>query len=109
MFAPRSAWLCRAISLFFFASVPAFSQSSQPVSGCVQDPSHAAIRAASVTLTSSDSSTRFQRQTDEKGCFTFDNVRAGKYELRVLAEAFSPFEKEVAGDAGRLEDIALEI
>ena len=110
MFAPRSAWLCRVISLFLFACVPVFSQSSQSVSGCVQDPSHAAIRTASVTLTSSDTFTRFQRHTDEKGCFTFDDVHPGKYQLRVLAESFSPYEKDItAENAIEPENIVLEI
>ena len=110
MFAPRSAWLCRVISLFLFACVPVFSQSSQSVSGCVQDPSHAAIRTASVTLTSSDTFTRFQRHTDEKGCFTFDDVHPGKYQLRVLAESFSPYEKDItAENTIEPENIVLEI
>ena len=110
MFAPRSAWLCRAFSLFLFSSASVFAQSSASVTGCVQDPSHAVIRGASAALTGSDHSSRFQAQTDERGCFTLRNVKPGKYQLRVLAEAFSPFDKEVIVENSiQLEDIVLEI
>jgi len=63
-----------------------------------------------VILTSSDRPARFQAQTDEKGCFSLGNVRFGKYQLRILAEAFSPFEKDlVVEDAVRLDTVVLEI
>ena len=110
MFAPRFARLCRAVSVFLFISIPAFGQSQASISGCVQDPSHAAIRGASITLTSSDNRARFQTQTGEKGCFRISDVQSGKYQLRILAEAFSPYEKELAVEnAIQLEDVVLGI
>ena len=95
MFRPRLAWLGHAVLLFLSVSISVFAQSGAPVSGCVQDPSHAVIRGAAAVLTSSDDSTRFQAQTDEKGCFAFASVKPGKYKIRILAEAFSPYENDV--------------
>src|SRR5499426_4500815 len=110
MFTSRQPWLCRAVFLLSFASVPVFGQSSSSVSGCVEDPSHAVIRGASISLTRLDNSGRLQTQTDEKGCFTFSSVTSGKYRLEILAESFSPYEKDlVVENSMRLDDVALEI
>ena len=110
MFHPRPAWFCHAISLLLFASTSVFAQSSAHVSGCVEDSTHAVIQGATIILTSTDGSTRFQAQTDEKGCFNLTNVRSGKFQLRILAEAFSPYEREVVvEDAVRLDAIVLEV
>src|SRR5262249_40433522 len=91
MTTPRLAWLCRALSLLVFAATPAFADY---VTRCLQDPSRAAIRGASVTLTGSDNAVRIQAQTDEKGCFTID-TEPGRYRIRVLAQGFSPYESDV--------------
>jgi len=104
MFTPRIARLCCAVSLLILTSVSVFSQSPASVSGCVLDPSHAVIRGASVFLNS------LQTQTDEKGCFTFNGVKSGKYRLKVLAEAFSPYEQEIATETSlKLDEIVLDI
>ena len=86
MFAPRLAWLGHAVLLFLFIPISVFGQSAASVNGCVQDPSRAIIRGASISLTRSDS-TRFQSQTDERGCFTLTNVKPGTYRLRQAARA----------------------
>ena len=79
------------------------------MSGCVEDPTHLAIRDAAVSLVSADRSTHLQTQTDEKGCFGFA-ASAGKYRLRVLAEAFSTFEKDIVVErALPVENIVLQI
>ena len=110
MFSPRPAWFGRAISLLLFVPFPVFCQSTAAVSGCVQDSSHASVPGASVVLQALESSTRFQAQTDDKGCFNLTGIRSGKYHLQILAEAFSPFEKEIAlEDPLQLEDAVLEI
>ena len=110
MFTSRQPWLCRVVFLLFFASVPVFGQSPSWVSGCVQDPSHAVIRGASISLTRLDNSGRLQTQTDEKGCFTLSGVSSSKYRLEILAESFSPYEKDlVVEDSMRLDDVVLEI
>ena len=112
MFTSRLAWLSRAVCLLFLSSVPSvplFSQSSPSVSGCVEDQTHLAIRGAAVSLVSADRSTHLQTQTDEKGCFGFA-ASAGKYRLRVLAEAFSTFEKDIVVErALPVENIVLHI
>lgn len=109
MFHPRPRF-CHAISLLLFAWTSAFAQSTARVSGCVEDSTNAVIQDATVILTSTDSSTRFQAQTDEKGCFNLTNVRSGKFQLRILAEAFSPYEREVIVEDGvQLEPVVLEV
>jgi outer membrane cobalamin receptor len=109
MFTSRLAWLGHAACLLFLCSIPLFSQSSPTVSGCVEDQTHSAIRGAIVSLAGSDRATRIQTQTDEKGCFAIV-APAGKYHLRILAEAFSPFEKDVAVEGALpVEDIVLQI
>ena len=107
---PLLSWLCHGISLFVCLSVSAFSQSPAAISACVQDSTHAVIPGASVIVTRSDSSKRFQAQTNDKGCFSFDGIAAGLYRLSILAESFAPFEKEME-IRGRtaMDDITLEI
>ena len=110
MVTSRQPWLCCVVFLLFFASVPVFGQSPSSVSGCVQDPSHAVIRGASISLTRLDNSGRLQTQTDEKGCFTLSSVSSSKYRLEILAESFSPYEKDlVVENSVRLDDVVLEI
>lgn len=107
MFTPRLSWLCHVISLFLFAfgSTPAFGQS-----GCVEDSTGAVITGATVILSSSDSSARYQAQTDDKGCFHIEDARPGRYQLTILAEAFSPYVRGVTIGAGaELEKVVLEI
>ena len=104
MLTPRIARLCCAVSLLILTSVPVVSQSPGSVSGCVVDPSHAVIRGAIIFLNS------LQTQTDEKGCFAFTGVRPGTYQLKILAESFSPYEKEIAfEDSAKLDEIVLDI
>src|SRR5215471_17761634 len=109
MFRSRLAWLSHAVCLLFLCSIPLLSQSSPSVSGCVEDQTHSAIRGAIVSLTGTDRATRIQTRTDEKGCFVVA-APAGKYHLQILAEAFSPFEKDVAVEGALpVEDIVLQI
>ena len=104
MCTPRIARLCCAVSLLILTSASVFSQSPGSISGCVVDPSHAVIRGASIFLNS------LQTLTDEKGCFTFTGVKPGTYQLKVLSESFSPFEKEIAFEnSAKLDEIVLEI
>jgi vitamin B12 transporter len=110
MYLLRPAWICRAVSLLLFGSLPVFSQSFSSVSGCVQDSSHASVPGAVVVLQGLEASARLQAQTDDKGCFNLTGVRFGKYHLQILAEAFSPYEKDIAlEDPLKLEDVMLEI
>lgn len=110
MFRSRLAWICHAFCLFsVLCCIPAFSQTTPSVSGCVEDPSHLRIPGASVTLTSSDQSDHFQAQTDEKGCFSID-VRPGNYQLRVLAAGFSSFENSIAVESSvPMDEIVLQV
>jgi len=108
MFTSRRAWGFRAVCLLVF-SLPVFSQSSPSISGCVQDQTRLPIAGATVTLTRSDNANRFQAQTGEKGCFAA-NVRPGNYRLRILADGFAPFEKEVAvEDLLSIDDVVLQV
>jgi vitamin B12 transporter len=90
----RVTWLCHAVLVLAF-TVSVQAQSTASLSGCIEDSTHAAIQGATVVLTGSDSSKRYQAQSDEKGCFTLTGVENGGYHLHLLAEAFAPFERAV--------------
>src|SRR5207245_9964303 len=92
------------------AGTSALPQPPAATLGCAEVSTHAVIPGATVILTSSDGPARFQAQTDAKGCFGLAGVRFGKYQLRILAEAFSPYEKNLVVEGPvRLDTVILEI
>lgn len=110
MFSPRRPWVCHGIFLFLCFPTLVYGQLQASVTGCVEDSSQAAIPGATVVLTTSERATRYQTQTDEKGCFRLDNVRDARYQLQVLAEEFSPYQREVlVQNELKLDTIVLQI
>ncbi len=63
-----------------------FSQTSEAVSGTVKDPNGATVAGAKIELIGAQTRTT---QTDANGKFSFPDVAAGGYSLRVSAEGFS--------------------
>lgn len=61
---------------------------SFPVTGTVQDPSRAIVRDAQVELINASGTVEQTVKTDANGCFRFEQVPAGNYELRVQVEGF---------------------
>src|SRR5262245_53727459 len=114
MFRPRTTWLGHVISFLLLVPASVFSQTDrgQPsVSGCVQDPSQAAIRGAAVSLAGQSESLRRQAQTNDKGCFALYDISDGMYNLRILAEGFSPHEQviRVGKDPVKIDSVTLEL
>src|ERR1051326_860476 len=107
MFRSHVACIGHAVCLLFLFSAAGHSQ----IAGCVKDPSNAAVRGARINLTDSEGSHHLQAQTDEKGCFTLSGVPGTSFQLTVLAEGFSPYEKNVSTEdvSSSQLDVALEI
>jgi hypothetical protein len=93
------------------ASSLALAQATGALRGRVADPSDAVIPQATVTLTGA-AGQRLTATTKADGSYEFKDLPPGKYNLRVVAKGFAPFElAEVvieAGPAQRL-DAALAI
>jgi hypothetical protein len=84
-------------SILVFASL-LFAQSggnAGTVSGTVLDPSGAAIRGASVTLSNPVSHYTKTSLTDGQGRFQFDNIPYNNYHVNAVAEGFETGEVEV--------------
>jgi hypothetical protein len=81
------------MSLTLLAS-SAWAQSSQgTISGIVLDASQAAVPAAQITLTELDTNTERQASSGVDGSYSFPNLVAGDYSLRVSAQGFRPYEQ----------------
>ncbi|MBN8732329.1 MAG: TonB-dependent receptor [Acidobacteria bacterium] len=61
------------------------------VQGIVTDTSQAAVPAATVVLTNTDTGIRVTRQTNETGLYLFDYVNPGPYTLSVEVSGFGKF------------------
>jgi Carboxypeptidase regulatory-like domain len=76
------------LSLIYLSS-PLFAQNAS-VSGQVVDAQRAAIGAATVTLMNTDTQVKVQTVTKGKGDFIFPPVVPGHYEVRAVAQGFTP-------------------
>ena len=70
-------------------SSPLFAQNAS-VSGQVVDAQHAAVGTATVTLMNTDTQVKVQAVTKGKGDFIFPPVAPGHYEVRAVAQGFTP-------------------
>ena len=79
-----------AIFLVLNVVAPALGQSTfGSVRGIVQDNTSAVISDSQVVLHSADENTERTVNADASGSFTFENVKAGKYSLRVHHDGFA--------------------
>lgn len=95
----------------FVISAAAQNASRTKVSGTIKDPAGASALGARVFLLNTQ--TRFERYvvSDGNGVFNFENIDAGDYQIRIVAEGFASQTRAVsvgAGGAGNL-DFSLEI
>lgn len=75
--------------VFFSGSRPARAQTLYgSVVGQIEDPSSAAIVAATVTLTNRGTGQVYETKADESGGFVIPNVLPGEYDLKVSATGF---------------------
>src|SRR6266568_713115 len=60
--------------------------------GTVTDPAGAAIPNAQVTISDLDRGTTYQTVTNTDGNFTQTHLLAGRYQVKIVASGFAPFE-----------------
>jgi Carboxypeptidase regulatory-like domain/TonB dependent receptor len=88
----------------FLASVPAFSQTvTGRILGTITDPTSAAIRGATVTITDTQRGTTRTLTTDDSGAYVAPNLQPGVYKVRAESKGFKTVERvnitlEVAQD-----------
>jgi hypothetical protein len=87
----------------------ATAQQAEIVSGTVVDPIGTAVTDARVALTTADGTPVQAATTGAKGEFTFPDVPAGSYVVRVDVTGFTPFSTDVftVDDGGRLLTLPL--
>jgi uncharacterized membrane protein len=79
-----------AISLILNVVAPVHAQSTfGSVRGVVQDDTSAVVADSQVVLHSTDENTERRVNADASGSFTFENVKAGKYNLRAHHDGFA--------------------
>ena len=115
----RSRFLLRALSFglltFLLASASSLwaQVNSATLSGFVQDPTGAAIPAATITVEGVLSAAQRTTTTNGTGNFTFAGLPAGDYNLTVAAKGFKNFIRTSIhlnpGDSPNLNDIKLEV
>jgi hemoglobin/transferrin/lactoferrin receptor protein len=99
------------LTILFVVSATAQNSNRTKVSGTIKDPAGAAILGARVFLL--NTRTRFERYvvSDSSGAFAFENIEAGDYQIRVLAEGFAAQTRAVSLNANAVGnlDFSLEI
>lgn len=86
---------------FMAMGITVYGQSGRVVSGMLRDTESRPISGASVRLmTATDT---IATSSTNAGFYTFENVKATKFKIRVSSLGFSPFEKEVDFPAGQKE------
>jgi len=63
------------------------------ISGTLKDPSGAVIPRVMLTLTNALQGIHFQTMTDQKGSYTFPSLPVGRYDLKIDASGFMPWER----------------
>ncbi|PYR32161.1 MAG: hypothetical protein DMF89_15915 [Acidobacteria bacterium] len=66
------------------------SQSGQPITGTVVDPTGAVLPAAHVELLAATGTPIDSTTADAAGVFRFDRVAPGRYDMRITFEGFRP-------------------
>jgi hemoglobin/transferrin/lactoferrin receptor protein len=87
-----------AIAVFVAAiltfTVQSFGQSG--IKGTVKDPNGAVVPGAAVTISNAEMRVSMQVTTDRDGEFSFNDLAAGDYQIRVVAAGFSAADKLVS-------------
>ncbi len=79
-----------AIVFCCFTAAPAYSQvTGATLSGTVTDASGAVIAGAAVSVKNTATGVSRDTTSDSAGLYTFPNLTAGDYEVRVTAKGFS--------------------
>lgn len=100
------AFLLLAVNCMFAQNV------SSSLKGAVIDPKGALIPGATCTLTNQGTGQTLKVQSDNNGAFTFLNIPAGDYKLRLESKGFAPAELAVNVQASQIRtvgDITLQV
>ena len=89
----RMADICRAALFLSFAALSWAQTSTGSISGRVVDATGAAVPAALVAITNSDTTDTRSATTSPAGAFIFTNVEPGDYSLTVKATGFKQLDK----------------
>jgi hypothetical protein len=78
-------------SLHFLVPQTAFSQgeTTSAIVGQVNDPTHAAVPGATVTITNQDTGLNRVAKTDDSGQFNFPQLKPGTYSVKVESTGFA--------------------
>lgn len=71
----------------------AYGQDAQ-LSGLIQDPSHAAVPGAEITLRSDQTGGRRTTRSSESGLYNLTNLKPGQYRVTVRANGFETVVRE---------------
>src|SRR5579862_4017518 len=83
------------------ATTSAFAQTgSAPVQGAVTDPSGAAVPAAEVTITNTDTAVVQKTRTNEAGLYVFPASPIGPYKITVVSPGMETWEGTIVLQAG---------
>ena len=74
-------------------------ETTSAIAGQVSDPTHAAVKGDTVTVTNQETGLKRVAKTDETGQFNFPQLKPGKYSVKVEAAGFATqqYENVVAG------------
>jgi hypothetical protein len=79
-----------AVGLCCFTAVPAYSQvTGATLAGTITDASGAVVAGAQISVTNTATQVSRDTTSDSAGLYTFPNLTAGKYDVKVSAKGFS--------------------
>jgi hemoglobin/transferrin/lactoferrin receptor protein len=91
--------------VFVVPVVVSAQQNGGKISGVVRDPKGAIVSGAEVSLLHAQQVLLKSAQTDASGQFTFEEISAGAYEVRVSSEGFGTQNKAAQVVSGRTTDL----
>jgi hypothetical protein len=80
--------ICSTVAVILFVSATCFAQYGASIQGTVQDPSGAAVSAATVTATNNATGVARSTTTNETGLYSIPGLPPGTYTLAVEAASF---------------------
>jgi len=95
------------LAVFTLMSISALAQETSPskLAGSVKDESRANIPGAEVALIHPQQAVLYATRTDADGKFTFDNIKPGSYELKILGRGFSAYRTAVQITPGATKNL----
>jgi carboxypeptidase family protein len=85
--------LIRLVAAFLAFAALLLAGITGSISGTLKDPSGAVIPRVMLTLTNALQGIHFQAMTDQNGVYTFPSLPVGRYDLKIEASGFMPWER----------------